>query len=70
MKDFTIDYTGNSIEVEAGGFGYMQLDFGRPTTEVDAQKIQALMDIGARMYADQIKQARRRVDDLIDWQAP
>jgi hypothetical protein len=70
MNDFVINYAGTSIEVEGGGFGCIKLDLGRPATGEDAKTLDAMMNLGARMYANKIKQARRKVDDLIDWQAP
>jgi hypothetical protein len=70
MNNVVINYEGTSIEVEGGGFGYIKLDLGRPVIGEDIKTLHDLMNLGARMYAYQIKQARRKVDDLIDWQAP
>lgn len=66
MKDYTIDYKRNYLEVKTG-FGNEKLDLGRPATEEDAKTLERMMNLGAQMYADQVRRARFAVDDLINW---
>lgn len=66
MKNYTIDYRDNSIEIQTD-FGSVKLGLGRPSTVADAETIEAMISLGARMYAEEIRQARLVVDDLINW---
>ena len=66
MNDYTIDYNDNSLEVQTG-FGNVKFDLGRPATVADATKIEDIMNLGARIYAEKIRRARIEVDDLIHW---
>lgn len=54
MNNFTIDYRGNSIKVQTD-FGKIELDLGRSATVADAEKIEAMVNFGARMYAEDIR---------------
>ena len=64
--NINIYYPKNAIEV-SGGFGKVRLNLGRPATVEDTQVVHDLMNLGARMYADQIRKARIVVDDLVNW---
>ncbi len=59
-------YEGESIQITTG-FGSVNLDFGRTVTMEDARTIQRLMNMGARVYAEKIRQAQLKVDNLVNW---
>ena len=66
MSDFEILESGNSIKVSTG-YGQVKLDLGRKATVEDCRAIKAIMNLGARMYAGDIRRARNTVEDLINW---
>ena len=47
--------------------GNMKLNLGRKATAEDRYTIEAMMNLGARIYAEKIQRARQQVDDLINW---
>lgn len=65
-RDPQIFYLGNSVKISTD-FGEVCLDFGRAPTVEDTQAIHKLMNLGARIYADKIRQAQLKVDDLVNW---
>jgi hypothetical protein len=66
MNDFEITINNDTLEVETG-WGNVKLDLGRKATMKDCKTIEAMMNLGARLYAEKIRQARLEVDDLVNW---
>ncbi len=66
VGDYKISYEGESMQITTG-FGSVNLDFGRIVTIEDAGAIQRLMNLGARIYADEVRQAQLKVNNLVNW---
>ena len=66
MNEFEILTSDCTIEVSTG-YGNVKLNLGREVTLEDCRAINAMMNLGARLYAEKIWKARIVVDDLVNW---
>jgi hypothetical protein len=69
MNGFEILTSNDTLEVSTG-YGNVKLNLGRKVTLEDCGAIEAMMNLGARLYAEEIRRARIVVDDLVNWRKP